>query len=124
MQGRARLAGIGVALAVVLSAAPAAFAAPVVTTEAFSLKVLSPADARAYSSAFALTREARFADAAHAAEGLSDPRLQGRLAFARLMHPDYHSTFEELTGWLKAYRDQPEAGRIYSLALKRQLKGA
>jgi soluble lytic murein transglycosylase len=125
---RARLVSLSVApvLALLLAAtgavAPVAAADAPPAAEAFNLKVLSAADIRAYTTAFALVRQGQF-DAADAAR-IEDPLLKGRLLFAKLMHPDYRSSFEELSGWLEKYRDQPEAVRIFTLAKRRQPTGA
>jgi hypothetical protein len=59
--------------------------------ESFSLKVLSPSDARAYSTAFKLIGEGDFAAADAAAAKLTNPVLLGRLTFAKLMHRDYRA---------------------------------
>jgi len=93
-------------------------------SEAFSLRMLAPADAQAYATAFALMREGRFEAAEAAARAVTTPLLQGRLAFTKLMHPGYRSSYEELSAWLASYRDQPEAARIYALAQRRRPAGA
>jgi soluble lytic murein transglycosylase len=90
----------------------------------FSLTTLSATDVQAYARAFQLTRDGRFAAAQDAVATVESPILKGRLAFAKLMHHDYRSSFEELSAWLEAYRDQPEAARIYALAKRRQPEGA
>ena len=92
--------------------------------ESFSLSPLSAKDVRAYKVAFAATRDGRFEAAAKAAATVSDPTLLGRLAFAKLMHPDYRSSFGELSDWMERYGDQPGADRIYALAMKRRPDGA
>jgi soluble lytic murein transglycosylase-like protein len=130
---RSRLVSLSVAPVLAAVLAAAGLAAPALAAEArsapeakpaesFNLKVLSPADARAYANAFALVRQGEF-EAAEAAR-FEDPLLAGRLLFAKLMHPDYRSSYEELSGWLDKYRDQPEAVRIYTLAKRRQPTGA
>jgi soluble lytic murein transglycosylase len=125
---RSRLIPLSVAPAVAIALALAGLSSPAhgaesrPAAEAFSLRVLSPADVRAYTSAFALTRQGQF-EAVDAVK-LTDPLLKGRLAFAKLMHPDYRSSFEELSAWMDKYRDQPEAVRIFTLAKRRQPTGA
>ena len=121
--------GLASILALVLGAAGLAVGAPAVAAEAraadtFSLTTLSTADAQAYTLAFQLTRDGRFAAAEAAVANVESPVLKGRLAFAKLMHHDYRSSYEELSAWLEAYRDQPEAARIHALAKRRQPEGA
>ena len=83
-------------------------------------KVLSRADADAYTAAFTAVRQGRF-DALDDVKGrVSDPCLIGRLTYVKLMHPDYHAGFDELKAWLSKYQDQPDAGNIYALAKKRR----
>ena len=124
---RSRLVWLSAAPVLALALTAASVSTPALATEAkpaaesFSLKILSPADVRAYASAFALMRQGQF----EAAEGVkvTDPLLKGRLRFAKLMHADYRSSFDELSAWLDDYRDQPEAVRIYTLAKRRQPNG-
>ena len=107
-------------LAAGLGAAPTAFAAPAAEAPALSsLKVLSARDLRAYSSAFDATKRGDFDDADDAAARIDDTLLMGRLAYAKLMHPVYVAKFDELKAWLKTYREQPDADRVYTLAKKR-----
>jgi soluble lytic murein transglycosylase-like protein len=86
----------------------------------FSLKPLSTRDARAYAAAFAAVRQGEFEAADAIAEGIDDRLLMGRLTYAKLMHPDYPASYDELADWLDKYRDQPDADRIYTLARKRR----
>lgn len=125
---RSRLVWLSAAPVFALALTAASLSTPAFATEAkpaaesFSLRILSPADARAYANAFALVRQGEF-EAAEAVK-VTDPLLKGRLRFAKLMHADYRSSFEELSAWLDDYRDQPEAVRIYTLAKRRQPTGA
>lgn len=123
----ARACCVAAAALIAAGAATAASAAPVPakaeaqpTSSAFSLRPLSPKDARAYAAAFAAVRAGRFAEAEALTAQTSDPLLTGRVAFAKLMHPDYRASYAELSDWLSRYGDQPGAERIYALARKRQ----
>jgi len=127
----ARACCVAAAALVAAGAATAAFAAPAPAqgagkteaqpnSSAFSLRPLNPKDARAYAAAFAAVRAGRFSEAETLAAQASDPLLAGRLDFAKLMHPDYRASYEELSDWLARYGDQPGAERIYALARKRQ----
>ena len=88
-------------------------------TSSASLKTLSAADARAYSSAFGAMRRGEFEEGDRLAKGIDDPLLKGRLQYVKLMHADYVATYDELKSWLDKYRDQPNADRVYTLARKR-----
>lgn len=108
-------------------AAPAKAATPTKAsgaTQSFSLRPLSPKDARSYAAAFAAIRQGEFELADALAKGVEDPLLKGRLAYAKLMHADYVASYDELADWLERYRDQPDAGRIYTLARKRKPSAA
>ena len=94
----------GVAALGAASALPAAARTPATESAAFSLKPLSARDARTYASAFAAVREGRFETADALAKTVSDPLLIGRLTYAKLMHPDYAASYDELADWLERYR--------------------
>ena len=89
-----------------------------------SLKPLSAADARAYAAAFKAVRESEFDEADRLAKGIDNNVLMGRLKYAKLMHADYTASYDELRSWLEAYRDQPNADRVYTLARKRRPENA
>ncbi len=95
---------LSIALAV---SAPAFAAAP---------SVLSGSDARLYASAFESMRRGDFAAGDAVAAQVSDPVLRGEVAFEKLFHANYSSTYEELCAWLAAYSDLPMAPRVYALA--------
>ncbi|MDE2513321.1 MAG: hypothetical protein KGL22_04390, partial [Alphaproteobacteria bacterium] len=50
---------------------------------------------------------------------LKDRLLLGHVLAQRYIHPRYRSSYAELATWLDTYGDEPEAGRIYGLAVKR-----
>lgn len=88
-------------------------------------KVLSADDAQLYRRIFAMQRQARWKDADNLIKRLDDPILLGHVMEQRYMHPwAYRSKYRELKDWLAAYRDHPQAGQVYKLALKRRPKGA
>ena len=57
---------------------------------------------------------------------VKDPMLKGYVLAQRYLHPTaWRSSYKELSSWLSAYNDHPDASRIYWLAKRRQTsKGA
>ncbi len=51
---------------------------------------------------------------------ISDTRLIGHVLSQRYMHSSYRSSFDELQNWMELYADNPNAGKIYKLALSKQ----
>ena len=52
---------------------------------------------------------------------VKDPILKGYLLAQRYLHPTaWRSSYKELSSWLSAYNDHPDASRIYWLAKRRQ----
>ncbi|MDO1558518.1 lytic transglycosylase domain-containing protein [Brevundimonas sp. 2R-24] len=102
-------------LILLLAAAPAAARAP---------EVLSSSNRDAYRAAFAAAAAGDFAAYDAAAGRITDPILMGPLTFEKLFHRNYVSTYEELVAWLEQYGDEPRAGRVYRLALRKQPEGA
>ena len=84
------------------------------------IRVLSNADAKAYSAAFASIRSGDFDAASDIADKVDDECLVGRVMLQTLMSSSYTASYEELRGWLKLYHDQPGADRVYTLARKRR----
>ena len=103
--------------------APAPSATPAASA-AEGLKVLNASDAQHYTQAFAAAHRGDFGAASALAGQIGDPCLKGRLAAVRLLNPDIRASYAELSGWLAADADVPEAQRIYDLALKRKPPGA
>ena len=85
-----------------------------------SLKVLNATDAQHYGEAFAAMHRGDFATASALAGSVADPCLKGRLQAARLLNPNYRASYAELSGWMLANAELPEAQRVYDLALKRK----
>ncbi|MGH6975843.1 MAG: hypothetical protein ACREED_02340, partial [Stellaceae bacterium] len=54
---------------------------------------------------------------------LKDRLLLGHVLAQRYIHPRYRTTYAELAAWLDTYGNEPEAGRIYGLAVKRAPNG-
>jgi peptidoglycan lytic transglycosylase len=93
--------------------------------EAATPTVLGPQDAQRYARIFRLQKAGRMSQADAEIARLDDRILMGHVLFQRYMHPTaHHSTYAELSGWLRRYADHPDAARIYKLTLHRQPKGA
>ena len=89
--------------------------------QATNLKPLSAADTARYAAAFAAASQGDFIDAQMNAAELNDRSLEGYLAYDQLMHPSAHkASFDELSGWLRRFRDLPLAERVFGLALRRK----
>ena len=88
-------------------------------------KPLDPDDAKRYARIFALQRDGHWKEADALIARLHDKLLVGRVLAQRYLHPTlYRSSYKELHDWLAQYRDEPEAKRIYELALKRKPRRA
>lgn len=123
-------------LAVVLSVFMVGAAAParagedkasgqIASPPAAILDVLSEADEARYREIFALQEEGAWDGADALIAGLADDVLMGYVRYQRYMHPTkYRSTYDELKRWMAYYPDHPQAGDIYSLALKRRPRNA
>ncbi|MDP3378709.1 MAG: lytic transglycosylase domain-containing protein, partial [Brevundimonas sp.] len=82
-------------------------------------RVLSNSDRLNYTTAYDALRRGDLETARASARQADDRVLLGQVEFGRLFHPDYVSSFEELSAWLEDYADLPEAPRVYALALRR-----
>lgn len=82
--------------------------------------VLSPWDTQLYSAAMDAARKGDFETAEKKAAEASDKSLMGYVLFAKLFHPNYTATYEELTAWLAEYKDLPMADRVWKLANRRK----
>ena len=87
-------------------------------------RVLSNSDRLNYTTAYDALRRGDLETARASARQADDRVLLGQVEFERLFHPDYVSSFEELSAWLEDYADLPEAPRVYALALRRRPDGA
>ena len=88
-----------------------------------SLKPLSPADARAYTLAFAAARKGDLAEADRLAGGIADRCLFGRLAWVKLNGPGRTPSPDAARAWLLANRDLPEAEQAAAVVAKLRLDG-
>jgi len=83
-------------------------------------EVLTQDDAALYRLAFAAQAKSAWVDADNAIARLNDKRLMGHVLAERYQRRS--ASLLELQSWLLAYRDLPEAAKIYALA--RKLPGA
>jgi soluble lytic murein transglycosylase-like protein len=105
-----------------LTNAPIAPVAPGATT---APNVLGAEDIKRYRQIFALIEAGRIAKADALLAQVENDVLKGYALFDKYMHPTaYRSRFKELSAWMRAYGDHPEARRIYKLALRKRADGA
>lgn len=81
--------------------------------------LLGAEDANRYRRAMEAARRGDKPGMDIALDGVSDRRLVGYVQALRLLHPATVAGGEELAAWMKAYGDQPQASRLYKLAVKR-----
>jgi soluble lytic murein transglycosylase-like protein len=81
-------------------------------------------DRKIYEQAFRFQDAANWKAADKVLANVSDTTLIGAVMAERYLHEDYTSTYEELSTWLKAYGDMPQAPRILALARQKQPAGA
>ena len=87
--------------------------------------ILSPDDVVLYRTAFDLQQSGEWGAADRIIARISDDVLMGHVLFQRYMHPTaYRSGFNELTNWMRTYRDHPGANRVYRLAQRRKPQDA
>lgn len=88
-------------------------------------QVLSSDDLQRYRRIFAMQEDGWWDDADGLIAELEDPLLMSYVRAQRYLHrTEYRSTYRELAGWLKQYRDRPQARAIYRLAKARRPGGA
>lgn len=85
--------------------------------------VLGPADAALYRRIFAAQETGRFAAADADIARLSDRLLMGHVLADRLLGPHTRARPDELSAWLAAYADHPDAPRIHRLLSLRAPRG-
>ena len=86
---------------------------------------LSDFDAALYQRLFHLQEAGRMKQATREMFRLENDLLRGHLLSQRYLHPTaWRSSYRELSSWLKAYNDHPDASRIFWLARKRRPKNA
>ena len=82
---------------------------------------LKSGDVERYKRIFALQEDGHWAAADSLIAKLQNRILMGHVLAQRYLHPTkYRSRYKELADWLKAYADEPDARRIYALALRRK----
>jgi len=82
--------------------------------------VLGAEDAERYRQIFLLQEAGQMGKADELIFQLADERLLGHVLAQLYLHPTaWKSKVGELKSWLLAYRDHPEAERIYELAVKK-----
>jgi len=86
--------------------------------------VLSGADAERYRLIELQQRTAQWQAADREIRLLKDRLLLGHILAQRYLHPRYRASYAELAAWLDNYGDEPEAARLYALAVKRAPTGA
>lgn len=86
--------------------------------------VLGGADAERYRLIGLQQRTAQWRAADREIGLLKDRLLLGHVLAQRYLHARYHASYDELAAWLDNYGDEPEAGRLYALAVKRAPAGA
>src|SRR5690606_17174021 len=85
-----------------------------------SVRPLNDADAALYREAFTLIDAGEYEAAQFLSGRITDRSLMGYVEFHKLFHPNYTSTYEELTAWMAAYGDHPMAMRVWSLAKRKK----
>ncbi|WP_262694951.1 lytic transglycosylase domain-containing protein [Kordiimonas aquimaris] len=86
-------------------------------------EVLSEQDIARYQQVFELQQGANWKRAEKVIKQIDNPVLMGHVKFQKLMHPTgYRSKFSELSAWMTAYSDHPNAWQVYRLAKRRQGK--
>jgi soluble lytic murein transglycosylase-like protein len=78
--------------------------------------VLAGAEVAAYRRIFAAQDRSDWAGADQEIRKLKDRALVGHVLAQRYLHPNYRSSAAELSNWLAAYADHPDAAQIYKLA--------
>ncbi len=82
------------------------------------------AEVAAYRRIFAAQERADWAGADQEIRKLKDRALLGHVLAQRYMHPQYRSSATELSNWLAAYADHPDAAQIYKMAGRKAPRSA
>lgn len=86
---------------------------------------LSPSDIILYRQIFNVQKSGQWEQAESIKEDIENPILFGHVEFQKLMHPtSYRSSYDELSHWLSVWGDQPDADRIFRLAMRRKPSSA
>lgn len=92
--------------------------APEATRNATLPTVLTPRDVERYQRIFDLQRAGRYADADREIAKLDDRLLVGVAMARRYLEASYRPSMGELSHWLAANKDQPDADQLYRMAVK------
>jgi soluble lytic murein transglycosylase len=87
-------------------------------------EVLTQADTVQYRAAFAAAQDGDAATTAQTLNSIQDPVLRGTVQATFLLSPKTKASYTELCDWLRLYRTEPLAPKIYALALQRRPKGS
>ena len=88
-------------------------------------KPLGDFDVAQYQRLFDLQEVGRMKQATREMGRLENDILKGHLLSQRYLHPTaWRSSYRELSSWLKAYNDHPDASRIFWLAKRRRPNNA
>jgi soluble lytic murein transglycosylase-like protein len=101
-----------------------ALAASGAAAEGRAVQALSPWDAQVWAAAFEAAERGEFAKAEAQAAKAKDRSLAGTLQLRKLLSPEHKAGYAELTAWLAAHADHPDAARVHALALRRKPAGA
>jgi soluble lytic murein transglycosylase len=86
---------------------------------------LGARDVELYREIFSVQERGEWGRADRLIARLEDRVLLGHVLYQRYMHPTgYRSQFAELSAWLDAYADHPDADRVHRLASRRRPGGA
>ena len=86
---------------------------------------LNAADVIQYKRLIELQKNGNMKQAIREMGRLKDPVLKGHVLAQRYLHPTaWRSSYKELSSWLAAYNDHPDASRLYWLAKRRKPKNA
>jgi soluble lytic murein transglycosylase len=86
---------------------------------------LSAFDVAQYSRLLDLQKNGKMKQAIREMNRVKNPLLKGHVLAQRYLHPTaWRSSYSELSSWLNAYNDHPDASRIYWLAKRRKPKNA
>jgi len=78
-----------------------------------------------YRQIFDIQKSGQWEQAEAIKEDIENPILFGHVEFQKLMHPtSYRSSYDELNHWLSIWGDQPDADRIFRLAMRRKPSSA
>ncbi len=85
-------------------------------------RLLNDKDRALYARIFMLQQSGQWQDTDPLIANLDDPLLVGHVLYQRyVVNPTYKTNFAELNSWLHDFGDQPNADKVYRLAMRRRL---